>query len=54
MTWFRMTALHSDTAMLLFAGTQFSDQFYGAAPYDAEVLAGRSVEAFDLFTAPRL
>ncbi|HEX9227533.1 MAG TPA: hypothetical protein VF885_12895 [Arthrobacter sp.] len=45
MTWFRMTALHSETAMLLFA----NDQFYGAAPYDAAALTGKNVEAFELF-----
>ena len=33
-TWFRMTVLHSDDAMLLLASTQFSDQFYGAAPFN--------------------
>lgn len=49
MTWFRMTVLHSDTAMLLFASTQFGDQFYGAAPYNPHALAARNVEAFDRF-----
>lgn len=49
MTWFRMTALHSEDAMLLFASTKFSDQFYGAAPFNAEALAARDVEAFTLF-----
>lgn len=48
MTWFRMTVLHSETAMLLFASTGFSDQFYGAAPFDTNVLAARTVEAFTL------
>lgn len=49
MTWFRMTVLHSDTAMLLFASTQFGDRFYGAAPYAAAALTERNVDAFDLF-----
>lgn len=49
MTWFRMIALHSGTAMLLFASTQFGDQFYGAAPYDAAALTGKNVEVFELF-----
>jgi hypothetical protein len=53
MTWFRMTILHSDTAMLLFASTQFGDQFYGAAPFDPAILAAPTVEAFDLYTARR-
>jgi hypothetical protein len=53
MTWFRMTILHSDTAMLLFASTQFGDQFYGAAPFDAAILAAPKVEDFNLFTASR-
>ncbi|MCU1510461.1 MAG: hypothetical protein JWO34_301 [Arthrobacter sp.] len=51
MTWFRMRILHSDTALLLFAGTQFGDQFYGAAPFDAAILAAPKVEDFDLVTA---
>lgn len=50
LTWFRMTILHSDTAMLLFASTQFTDQFYGAAPFDPAILAAPTVEAFDLYT----
>jgi hypothetical protein len=54
MTLFRMTALHSEDAMLLFASTQFGDRFYGAAPYDAEALAARNVEAFDPLTPPRI
>jgi hypothetical protein len=49
MTMFRLTALHSDDAMLLFASTERSNQFYGAAPYDREALASHNVEAFDLF-----
>lgn len=53
MTLFRMTALHSGDAMLLFASTQFSDQFYGAAPFNAEVLAGRNVNAFTRPTVSR-
>lgn len=53
MTLFRMTALHSDDAMLLFASTPFSDQFYGAAPFNAEVLAERNVNAFTRPTVSR-
>ena len=49
MTWFRMTILHSDTAMLLFPSTQFGDQFYGAAPFDPAILEPPKVEDFDLF-----
>ncbi|WP_427007076.1 hypothetical protein [Pseudarthrobacter sp. H2] len=45
MTLFRLTVLHSDTAMLLFA----NEQFYGAALYDAEVLTSRNVDAFYFF-----
>lgn len=50
MTWFRLTVLVSEHAMLLFASDQFGDRFYGAAPFDAAVLAAPTVEAFDLFT----
>jgi hypothetical protein len=53
MTLFRMTALHSDDAMLLFASTRFSDQFYGAAPFNAQVLAERNVNAFTRPTVSR-
>jgi hypothetical protein len=48
-----MTILHSDTAMLLFASTQFTDHFYGAAPFDPAILAAPKVEDVDLFTAIR-
>lgn len=47
MTMFRMTILHSDTAMLLFAGTASGDRFYGAAPFDSAVLAAPKVEDFE-------
>jgi flavorubredoxin len=53
MTLFRMTVLHSGDAMLLFASTQFSDQFYGAAPFNAGVLAERNVNAFTRPTVSR-
>lgn len=53
MTMFRMTALHSDDAMLLFASTPFSDQFYGAAPFNAEVLSERNINAFTRPTVGR-
>jgi hypothetical protein len=49
MTWFRMTVLISEHAMLLFASNQVGDRFYGAAPFDAAVIAAPTVEAFDLF-----
>lgn len=42
-TWYRLSVIHSDYAMILFA----NGRFYGVAPYDAQALLEHTTDVFE-------